>query len=199
MPRINDLSHCEDTAMAHARVFMSCLGGVAAITLCGGCVPDGCQIFGGDAFCSDSLYCNGADTCSEESGLCEHAGNPCIDMGLMCDETSDTCVVACGDDQVAEDHVCYGCLTHDDCDQEGASCIDRSCVCQCTSNDDCSDGNDSTTDLCIYCKCIHAAIACQAVRVCFGHGYADLGCVEVAVQEDADEEGVVCQFGFTRS
>ena len=185
--------------MAHARVFASCLAAVVEITLCSACVPDGCQIFGGDAFCSDSLYCNGADTCNEESGRCEHAGNPCIDAGLVCDEMSDRCVVACGDDQVAEDHVCYGCLTHDDCGQEGASCVNHECSCQCTSNNDCADGNDSTTDLCVYCKCIHPSIKCQAVLVCFGHGYTNLGCVDIPVEDDADEEGLVCQYGFQRS
>ena len=59
--------------------------------------PDTCNALGhceknwalDGSSCSDSLYCNGEDTCL--GGACMHTGDPCNDSKLFCHELDDTC------------------------------------------------------------------------------------------------------------
>jgi cysteine-rich repeat protein len=46
--------------------------------------------------CDDTLYCNGADTCT--GGVCGHTGDPCTGVSCYgtCNETTDVCPVATG-------------------------------------------------------------------------------------------------------
>ena len=57
-------------------------------------IPDQCECVESEE-CVDALFCNGVETCVD--GACVSSGNPCIELGLVCDEASDSCV-ACQDD-----------------------------------------------------------------------------------------------------
>ena len=79
--------------------------------------------------CDDSVFCNGADTCS--GGTCsQHAGNPC---GLYetCDETNDQCVptdddTAVDDDTADDDTAVDDDATDDDTTDDDAADDDAS-------------------------------------------------------------------------
>jgi hypothetical protein len=71
------------------------------------------------ASCDDSLFCNGADTCSNEA--CTHAGDPCLsgpECDNACNETADNCLVPAGTACTDEGDPC----TLDQCDGAG-SCV----------------------------------------------------------------------------
>lgn len=62
------------------------------------CGASGCEHTDNTAVCDDSMFCNGADRCSD--GICsEHAGDPCGGSSV-CDESASSCT---------------GCLTDADC------------------------------------------------------------------------------------
>lgn len=99
--------------------------------------------------CDDELYCNGSDTCGE--GTCSvHAGDPC-DGGLLCEESSDSCVTNCDgcyiesycypDGTVNQDNLCEKCDVSTSVDSwsfdDGKACDDGE---YCNGSDTCKDG-----------------------------------------------------------
>ncbi len=62
--------------------------------------------------CDDGLFCNGADTCSA-GGCADHAGDPCVAMGMVCNELL---------------NMCQGCMVDTDCIEDGNPCTDEICV-----------------------------------------------------------------------
>ncbi len=57
------------------------------------CILGTCFHVGNDAFCQDTLFCNGAEVCDAALG-CFSPGNPCCDP-LACNEPLDTCGGGC--------------------------------------------------------------------------------------------------------
>lgn len=121
-----------------------------------------------NAFCSDGLFCNGAETCNAETGECEPSVNPCLEP-LMCDEANDRCVACFTHEQCDDGLVCNGaetcvggqcllgdpipncCKSDEDCDNlticDGVeTCVAGICVMGAPLN--CNDNNDCTTDTC---------------------------------------------------
>ncbi len=98
------------------------------------------------SICTDSLYCNGTDTCS--GGSCSsHAGNPCTggsECNNTCNESADNCFTSNGTACTDDSNVC----TNDVCNGSGscthpnntASCTDGL---YCNGTDTCSGGTCS--------------------------------------------------------
>ena len=94
--------------------------------------------------CNDSLFCNGADTCS--SGACSgHVGSPCpgadgdANCAETCRESSDDCLGADGSGTICTDT--DPCTATAKCNGIG-SCIGLDLI-------NCDDGNECTADSCI--------------------------------------------------
>jgi photosystem II stability/assembly factor-like uncharacterized protein len=92
--------------------------------------------------CNDSLFCNGADTCS--GGTCSaHAGDPCVggaECADTCNETADDCNTTSGAPCSSDGDIC----TDDECDGAGVCGVDNSDPCDdliaCTTSDTCTAG-----------------------------------------------------------
>jgi len=102
---------------------------------------DSCDHAENDAACSDSVFCNGAETCSASTG-CEPALPPDCDDGVDC--TIDSCYELGG--------VCMHAPSNAFCD-DGAHCnggetCDATNDCQAGTAPDCGDGVDCTVDAC---------------------------------------------------
>ncbi len=94
-----------------------------------------CQDCVSDDNCTDELYCNGAEYCS--NGTCYSEGDPCIEQGSslpaaygpICDEANDACVECVSDDNCTdeakpfcnENNACVECLSDGNCD-DGVFC-----------------------------------------------------------------------------
>ena len=113
--------------------------------------------------CDDGLFCNGVEVCGAIG--CESLGDPCVVLGLACDEDIDGCV--CEEDA--------------DCD-DGNPCTDDSCpdlLCVHTDNDtaSCDDG--------LFCN---GEEVCSA-GVCLSSGDP---CSNVTAACDDGVDGCVC-------
>ena len=97
------------------------------------------------AGCADGLMCNGLDSC-DGAGVCQHAGNPCIDPCLgTCDEGSGACLpdplgtlcddgIACTRDACDVAGACFGVpddsacgpaqACHPACSPDSTGCVD---------------------------------------------------------------------------
>jgi hypothetical protein len=87
-----------------------------------------------DAECDDGDFCNGAETCNSESGLCVENQGACIDPA-HCDRAAESC---------------FACSTDAECD-DGVACTIDACVANiCESTSSCNEGEtcDSLLDQC---------------------------------------------------
>lgn len=121
-----------------------------------------------NAFCSDGLFCNGAETCNAETGECEPASSPCAPP-LECNENTNMCVTCFTHQDCDDGLVCNGqescvlgnclngtpivncCKDNADCDNDNICDGFETCVtgeCQTGTPLDCGDSNDCTTDTC---------------------------------------------------
>jgi hypothetical protein len=105
------------------------------------------------SICDDSLFCNGADTCS--GGVCgSHTGDPCpgpdgdVDCAESCDEGGDSCTAADPNGSLCGDAgVCTGSDT----------CVAGSC--EAGPPLDCDDDDECTADSCDeLLGCVHDPI-----------------------------------------
>jgi hypothetical protein len=134
-----------------------------------GCVAKVCQ---GDSDCDDGLWCNGAETCSQEKCTpgtvvsCDDDIDCTVDA---CDEESDACQNVPDDDACPAGQVCdaqQGCVggpcsTDGDCD-DGLYCNGTE-TCQAGS---CIPGSSVTCDDSVYCtddSCDETGDACEFV------------------------------------
>ncbi|MHC4066233.1 MAG: hypothetical protein ACYSUI_17290 [Planctomycetota bacterium] len=86
-----------------------------------------------DPECDDGLYCTGVETCVD--GACQSSGDPCTPLGLVCDETTDTC--KCDDNADCDDGLfCNGAETcvAGDCEDGVDPCPGQECD---EDNDEC--------------------------------------------------------------
>jgi hypothetical protein len=125
-------------------------GNVCTDDLCNGVSPV-CQHPSNTGPCTDSIFCNGTDTCS--GGTCSlHSGNPCPGHNLApicndsCDEGSDSCTgadiagISCDDAQF--------CTVIDTCNGVGA-CVGANSPCPGEDvGPSCADSCDEATDGC---------------------------------------------------
>ncbi len=115
----------------------TCLDGEVCDEENDACVPP-CT---SDADCpTDDLFCNGAETCALESGLCEHSGDACGE-DEECDEENDECVAASTDDDDGDDDD-EECLDDAECD-DGVECNG---VETCDEDDECREGESTCLD-----------------------------------------------------
>lgn len=146
-----------------------------------------------DADCDDAVFCNGAETCNLETGLCEDGELPCAaelcveadDVCLECidaedcDVPADLCMVA-----VCEDNVCGE--TAKDCGDDVCNPETGACV-ECVAAADCDDADLCTTDTCVDLACVNTPVDC-------GDEFCDPAtgeCVECF--EDAEcDDGLFC-------
>jgi len=81
--------------------------------------------------CDDDIFCNGEETCNEDTDTCDHAGDPCEGTAAPnCDETLDQCTEGepCDADADCPDDgaFCNGterCGSDDFCESSGNPCV----------------------------------------------------------------------------
>jgi fimbrial isopeptide formation D2 family protein/uncharacterized repeat protein (TIGR01451 family) len=144
------------------------------------CLAGGCVHTANDGNCTDDgIFCNGAETCDLVAD-CMSAGDPCADLGLLCQEATSSC---------------DSCLADGDCD-DGVACTDDQCIsgdCYAAENDGlCTDdglfcnGTESCDALfgCVSSgdPCVASGLACDDVPD---------ACVACLVDGDCDD-GVAC-------
>jgi len=59
------------------------------------CSNDGGCVAGTEP-CDDGKFCNGQETCDEDNDICVDGSDPCDAMSEGCDETDDECISGCG-------------------------------------------------------------------------------------------------------
>jgi hypothetical protein len=101
------------------------------------------------------LFCNGEESCDEDSDVCVNSGDPCA-PDLKCDEGND---------------VCTGCLADADCNDElfcngEEICVDE--VCQpgtdpCRGGEECDEENDECKQPAIPCSISIEPVTTEAV------------------------------------
>ena len=154
-----------------------------------------------DTGCDDTLFCNGAETCS--GGVCQ-AGTPVsCPGGEVCDEATDACVECLNDSDCSDGAYCNGaetcsggacqagtavtCPGGEVCDEATDSCV------ECLNDSDCSDG--------AYCNGAETCSGgtCQAgTAVTCPGGFCDEAadrCVECLSDEHC-AGGATCQDGM---
>jgi len=148
--------------------------------------------------CDDSLFCNGADTCSE--GSCsQHGGDPCVEgpeCADTCNEAADSCVDPAGAPCTDDGFFCTGA---ERCDGAG-SCT--SAGDPCAGNPECADTCNEAGDHCADpagTACAGDANACTD-DACDGAG-ACVSTPNSAACDDADPctLGDVCRGGACES
>jgi len=85
-----------------------------------------------DAHCDDGLFCNGQETCRDET--CEEGSNPCLPDEL-CDEENDSCAACFTDNECDDGLYCNG----------KESCVDGNCIQSenpCIQGTTCNEEND---------------------------------------------------------
>ncbi len=123
-----------------------------AQNLCVACLADG--------DCDDSLFCNGAETCTD--GACGEGTDPCQGATPVCDEAQDICTPPeCTVDGDCDDGLfCNGPETCADgsCADGAAPCggdtpicdeADDTCVTGCLTDDDCGDAYTCQANVCV--------------------------------------------------
>ena len=131
------------------------------------CVDNVCKLCGEDADCYDDIFCDGVESCV--GGACvDGGGDPCVFLGLLCDEEYTGCVVCLIDDDCADDDFCNGdetcvegacaagtavaCAEGEICDEETDSCEVSS---ECAVDGDCDDGLFCTgAETCVNNVCV---------------------------------------------
>jgi hypothetical protein len=101
--------------------------------------------------CNDSLFCNGADTCT--AGVCSgHAGNPCpgadgdSNCNESCNEVTNNCSASDPNLSVCNDGLF--CTSNDRCNATG-TCVGGADPCDGPDGDlDCSEGCNETANNC---------------------------------------------------
>ncbi len=135
------------------------------------------------ASCDDSVFCNGADTCS--GGNCSiHAGNPCFggpECANLCDEIGGSCDRPAGTPCTNDGNVC----TDNACDGAG--------TCAATPNSDSCEDNlfCNGLDTCAGGACsAHTGDPCAAA----GDTCVELTdqCVGCVINEDCTDDGNAC-------
>ena len=98
--------------------------------------------------CDDDLFCNGVESCDEDTGQCLDGSPPVLDDGIfcttdVCDEENDEVTHAADDDGCDDGNFC----TDDFCDLEAGGCssVNADGPCDdgnpCTVEDACEEGN----------------------------------------------------------
>lgn len=134
---------------------------------------DDCVSVSSDSACDDGLFCNGVETCDQESG-CAEGEDPCPNQ--LCDEAHDRCA---------------DCLSDADCDDgvfcNGAEvCDSGTSACQDGDAPDCDDDVDCTADACDEAqnRCVNTPrnVMCDDGLFCNGVETCDAaeGCVDGA-------------------
>ncbi len=165
-----------------------------------------------DADCDDGVFCNGIETCVNES--CQPGTDPC--PGQMCSEASAACVECLMDEHCDDDAFCNGpescnpdgdcepglepCVDFPHCDEAGDSCL------ACIGDGDCDDANPCTDDTCVANECLFTAnegnscddgLYCNGPEECDTNGLCQPGadpCPEQMCRE-ADQACVNCLTG----
>jgi hypothetical protein len=152
--------------------------------------------------CDDGLYCNGAETCNTDTGLCEAGSKPnCndkIDCTVdICDEVADKCLNLANNALCDEGKICSsekGCYTPPKCKQASdcddgfycngvETCDTKTGLCKAGSAPDCNDKIDCTIDICDEAtdKCLNLANSalCDDGEFCNGVEECDVnqGCI----------------------
>jgi hypothetical protein len=141
-----------------------------------------------NAHCNDGLFCNGAETCVNNS--CVPGVPPCSGATPVCMESTDSCVVCtsnvhctngvfCDGQEFCQANQCHPggtpCPPGFFCDEDEDRCI------ECFSKADCDDGFACTTDQCILGDCYHTpddadcddGLFCNGAEICD----LDVGCM----------------------
>ncbi len=116
-------------------------------------------LFSALAACSDSLFCNGADTCNATTLRCEvHVGSPCVggsECADVCNEATDSCADPIGTACTADGNGC----TDDVCNGAGACGVNN--VASCDDGQFCNGA-----DVCSAGSCVSAGDPCAGGSEC---------------------------------
>ena len=104
--------------------------------------------------CDDELFCNGTETCNENSNQCESSGNPCA---WLCNEVEDVCLT------------------------RPTTTTTTTPPPDCSTDEDCNDDNPCTEDICDMGSCMNPPseegtpctddeLFCNGIEICDGEG-----------------------------